>query len=267
MVCMGTISARFLISLGFATFFLIGCGGSHPPIGVPGVMPQALEIPPGRTITHHIGSDSSPYQVLYTFGSGLDGKYPYADLIGVKGSLYSTTSEGGTYNEGTVFSITTNGSENVLYSFRRRPDSELPYASLLDVKGTLYGTTYSGGKHYKGAADQGGAVFSMSMAGKEDVMHDFGGGSDGQASQARLIDVKGTLYGTTVYGGKYGYGTVFSITTEGKETRSTARRYMAARMNAAAPTAGRSSASPRAARRKCCIASATEPTAHFPWPA
>ncbi len=32
---------------------------------------------------------------------------------------------------------------------------------------------------------------------------------------ASLIDVEGTLYGTTAGGGKYGGGTVFSITTTG----------------------------------------------------
>jgi uncharacterized repeat protein (TIGR03803 family) len=33
-----------------------------------------------------------------------------------------------------------------------------------------------------------------------------------------LIDVNGTLYGTTFYGGAYGGGTIFSITTTGNES-------------------------------------------------
>ena len=36
---------------------------------------------------------------------------------GVDGSLYGTTSEGGTSSSGTVFKITTNGALTTLYSF------------------------------------------------------------------------------------------------------------------------------------------------------
>jgi len=33
------------------------------------------------------------------------------------------------------------------------------------------------------------------------VLHSFGGSGDGMNTSAGLVDVKGTLYGTTVYGG------------------------------------------------------------------
>ena len=41
--------------------------------------------------------------------------------------------------------------------------------------------------------------------------------SDGQQPKAGLIDVKGTLYGTTYAGGKYGDGTVFRMSPSGTE--------------------------------------------------
>ena len=51
------------------------------------------------------------------------------------------------------------------------------------------------------------------------ILHPFGrSAGDGVNSSADLIDVQGTLYGTTVGGGSYGGGTVFSITTSGEET-------------------------------------------------
>jgi uncharacterized repeat protein (TIGR03803 family) len=50
----------------------------------------------------------------------------------------------------------------------------------------------------------------------ERVLHSFTG-ADGADPQASLLDVAGTLYGTTYDGGAYGGGTVFSITTTGKE--------------------------------------------------
>ncbi len=40
-----------------------------------------------------------------SFGGGNDGAVPSAALIAVKGTLYGTTSGGGTYGKGTVFAL------------------------------------------------------------------------------------------------------------------------------------------------------------------
>jgi uncharacterized repeat protein (TIGR03803 family) len=167
--------------------------------------------------------------VLYSFcsiASCKDGAYPIAGLIDVKGTLYGTTNIGGANGDGTVFSITPSGKETVLYSFGAGSyDGENPEAALLDVNGTLYGTTYGGGAN--GCLDGCGTVFSITTAGTEKVLHSFGtrGVVDGEYPEAGLIDVKGTLYGTTVHGGarcygrrREGCGTVFAITTSDKET-------------------------------------------------
>ena len=45
----------------------------------------------------------------------------------------------------------------------------------------------------------------------EKVLHSFGSGTDGVEPEVGLIDVNGTLYGTTLAGGAYGHGTVFAI--------------------------------------------------------
>lgn len=50
----------------------------------------------------------------------------------------------------------------------------------------------------------------MTLGGRERVLHTFDG-SDGSHPGAGLIDVGGTLYGTTYSGGAYAYGTVFSL--------------------------------------------------------
>ncbi|HLY01034.1 MAG TPA: choice-of-anchor tandem repeat GloVer-containing protein [Candidatus Cybelea sp.] len=51
------------------------------------------------------------------------------------------------------------------------------------------------------------------------VLYSFKGGSgDGRYPEAGLINVNGTLYGTTIEGPNGGPGTVFSITTSGNET-------------------------------------------------
>jgi uncharacterized repeat protein (TIGR03803 family) len=145
--------------------------------------------------------------VLYAFGSGADGRFPDASLVDVKGVLYGVTAYGGTIDGGTVFSITTTGTEKVLHSFGSGTDGYYPDASLIDVKGTLYGTTAQGG-----ANGGWGTVFSLNPStGAETVLHSFGGGLDGGSPIASLIDVKGTLYGTTRDGGPSDRGTVFAL--------------------------------------------------------
>ncbi len=160
--------------------------------------------------------------VLHSFGKGSDSIEPSADLIDVKGTLYGTTQNGSAYGCGTVFSITTDGTETVLHSFGKGADGCFPFAGLVDVRGTLYGTTAYGGTYACYLGSSCGTVFSITLEGSEKVLHSFGNGTDGAEPQARLLGVNGTLYGTTVGGGKYGIkyggdGTVFSITRSGTE--------------------------------------------------
>ncbi|MFY9883899.1 MAG: choice-of-anchor tandem repeat GloVer-containing protein, partial [Candidatus Cybelea sp.] len=156
-------------------------------------------------------------------GGGDDGSYPVSGLIDVNGTLYGTTNDGGSGSFGTVYSVGTTGSEKVLHSFSGSGDGAGPAAGLIDVKGTLYGTTEGGGT----AECDCGTVFSITIAGVEMVLHSFAGSTgDGERPTSGLIDVNGTLYGTTSGGGKYGSqpgcgggcGTVYAITTTGKES-------------------------------------------------
>jgi uncharacterized repeat protein (TIGR03803 family) len=160
-------------------------------------------------------------KVLHSFGSGTDGWWPFAGLTDVNGTLYGTTADGGAYGApcgntgcGTVFSISTKGSEKVLHSFGEGNDGELPYAGLIAVNGRLYGTTAFGGSY------DAGTVFSISTTGKEQVLHSFDG-ADGARPIASLIGVNGTLFGTTSFGGvgscENACGTVFSISRAGQE--------------------------------------------------
>jgi uncharacterized repeat protein (TIGR03803 family) len=158
-------------------------------------------------------------KVVYSFGShGNDGSGPGDGLIDVSGTLYGTTFGGGAYNGGTVYSITLGGKEKVVYSFASGVDPN----GLVDVSGTLYGTTSYGGVGGSNCPGIGcGTVFSITPSGKETVLHSFSGNPDGWYPVARLLNVNGTLYGTTVQGGAYGdqgAGTVFRITLSGRET-------------------------------------------------
>ncbi len=156
--------------------------------------------------------------VLHSFRGSGDGEFPLAGLVNVKGTLYGTTVYGGANNDGTVFSITPSGTEDVLYSFKGAPDGQRPYAGLINVKGTLYGTTHLGGANCSPSGGCG-TVFAITASGTETVLYSFKGGSgDGEYPYAGLINVKSTLYGTTIEGGAAGVGTVFSTTPSGTET-------------------------------------------------
>ncbi|HTT83068.1 MAG TPA: choice-of-anchor tandem repeat GloVer-containing protein, partial [Rhizomicrobium sp.] len=118
----------------------------------------------------------------------------------------------------------------VLYSFCSSgvsggcADGAFPYAGLTDVNGVLYGTTYWGGAGFR-YCDGGslslacGTVFSFDpQTDTETVVYSLCSQKsrrrvcvDGKEPESGVIDVDGMLYGTTEWGGYYGYGTVFSL--------------------------------------------------------
>ena len=152
------------------------------------------------------------YATIYSFTGGADGTHPGAGVIEVKGSLYGTTGSGGAHGYGTVFRLKPSGSgytEKTLYAFKGGKDPVGQF-SLTEQAGTLYGTSQHGG------LDNYGTVFKLQPSGKgytETVLYRFKGGTDGSEPYWGVVaDKNGTLYSTTVDGGPYGDGTVFSLT-------------------------------------------------------
>ena len=154
----------------------------------------------------------SNYRLLHSFGNGTDGTAPTAELVDVNGTLYGTTEAGGASDRGTVFSISSAGAEHVMHSFGKGFDGAEPRGGLVYLNGLLYGTTEGGGRHGQGRGQGYGTVFAITTGGKERVLHNFKY-ADGANPEAALIDVNGTLYGTTSSG--VGFGNVFSITPAG----------------------------------------------------
>jgi uncharacterized repeat protein (TIGR03803 family) len=112
-------------------------------------------------------------------------------------------------------------SEETLYNFCSQVDPKTGYCddgaqptgNLAQRLGNFYGTTVSGGKY------NGGTVFEISGGGAETVLYNFCGARnciDGQRPTAGVIfGYGGNLYGTTEYGGLYGYGTAFELMNQG----------------------------------------------------
>jgi uncharacterized repeat protein (TIGR03803 family) len=119
-------------------------------------------------------------------------------------------------NLGVVFKLNTTNKLLLLHSFSSVDDGANPVAGLIrDSAGNFYGTTCCGGN--KGTLD--GIAFKLTPTRRWTILNSFGASSaDGQFPLAGLIrDKAGDLYGTTLRGGPFGFGTVFKIDTSGNE--------------------------------------------------
>lgn len=175
---------------------------------------------------------------LYVFNVMSRGVIPYdALVIGRDGKLYGTTGFGGTGSCmasghdgcGTVFNLKIPvglchssycpWTETPIYEFSGGSDGSNPYGATLifDGAGNIYGTTYAGGG---GSCSGGcGVIFKLTPAGSgwaESVLYTFAGGSDGASPWSGItLDRAGNLYGTTVFGGTFGGGTVYELSPSG----------------------------------------------------
>ena len=171
----------------------------------------------GNGTVFKLNTNGTGYAVLHSFTNTPDGTTPRAGLLLNGATLYGTTAFGGTYGNGTVFKLNTNGTGyTIIYNFSNTPDAQFPYATLAFSNNLLYGTASGGG------SNNGGAVFTLKTNGTSySVLHHFTGptspasDSDGAYPKSELVVNGAMLYGTTVSGGSGGYGTIFQMITNG----------------------------------------------------
>jgi uncharacterized repeat protein (TIGR03803 family) len=99
------------------------------------------------------------------------------------------------------------GHFRLLHAFGESPDGGAPSGGLAALHGSLFGLTQSGGKYGYGT------VYSLSITGKEKVLHSFDY-ADGYTPEGGLLAYNGVLYGTVAAAQSF-YGDVYSITTDG----------------------------------------------------
>jgi uncharacterized repeat protein (TIGR03803 family) len=153
-------------------------------------------------------ADGTGFTVLRSF-AGADGRLPSAGLVqGSNGTLYGTTSEGGTNGLGTVFKLQPDGTGfGLLHSFTFSDGSQPQAGVILGTDGRLYGTTAFGGAF----SNQGAAFSVRTDGGGFALLHSFNGG-DGQRPLAGLVEgPDGTLHGVASELGPAGGGGVFRL--------------------------------------------------------
>lgn len=144
-------------------------------------------------------------------------------------TLYGATTYGGSSGNGTVFKVNTDGTgftnlhvftDNYNYPSYTNSDGANPFDSLILSGNTLYGTTHNGGSFGSGT------VFAINTDGSGFTnLHSFAAApgsypytnSDGVYPYDGLILSGNTLYGTAIYGGSSGQGTVFAMNTDGTD--------------------------------------------------
>lgn len=152
---------------------------------------------------------------IYSFTGGDDGGYPSGALIQTSdGSLYGTTSGGGSLGAGTVFRLAADGTFTTVYAFTGASEGGYPAAGVVQAgDGNLYGTTTQGGD------GSNGTVYQLTSAGALVVLHAFTGNDDGSYPYAGVIQGRdGSFYGTTLQGGLSGLGTVYRVSVDGTFT-------------------------------------------------
>lgn len=176
-------------------------------------------------------SELATYTPLYSFSPPPDGNSPSSDVFynTTNNRFYGTTYGGGATPSpgpcaqgcGTVYSFDPSGSkpEKIVHAFTGEMNGAIPQGGLTNpVKGVIYGTTSNGGNKNAANCPQGcGTVFKIDASDRETIAYRFKGGTqDGSNPVGGVRNANGVLFGTTEYGGTYGYGTVFELTASGE---------------------------------------------------
>jgi uncharacterized repeat protein (TIGR03803 family) len=183
--------------------------------------------PSGHGTVFKINTDGTGFTTLYDFPTNIDGVGPQGDLVLSGNTLYGTAAGGGSAGNGTVFSVSADGTGfRTLHSFTgpvfngRNPitnnDGALPNGGLTLSDNILYGTAAQGG------SGGNGTVFSVNTDGTGfKTLHSFstsdpvtGTSTDGAWPRAGLILSSNALYGTASLGGSSS-GTIFKLNTDG----------------------------------------------------
>jgi len=181
----------------------------------------------GSGTVFKVNTDGSDFTVLASFDPLINnplhpnfsiyntaGAQPKTRLVVDGDRVYGTTSIGGPNEGGTVFAVSTNGSDiyfAVLHSFTSYIDGLQPNDLTLATN-VLYGTTAQGGPNYPGV----GTLFSLNTDGNHfGLLTNFSTLSGGENPVGGLVLSSNALFGVTASDASNYAGTVFALNTDG----------------------------------------------------
>jgi uncharacterized repeat protein (TIGR03803 family) len=158
-----------------------------------------------------LSSTGTTVAALHSFTGGDDGGVPNGLVLGANGLLYGTTQNGGAYGDGTVFSLSINGTFTTLASFDGT-NGAMPVASLIQgANGLFYGTTQLGG------SNSSGTVFSINTNGNINSLYSFAASNGSVGPFTSLVrDAAGNFYGASSNNAVPDGGDIFKMTPGGQ---------------------------------------------------
>ena len=97
--------------------------------------------PSGCGVVYSFNPASGSVTDLYALKGGVDGEEPLGEVVNIRQKLYVTTSLGGAYGFGTVFTYYFPGKvEQVVHSFHGRGQGSSPAAAVTKRDRRIYGT-------------------------------------------------------------------------------------------------------------------------------
>jgi uncharacterized repeat protein (TIGR03803 family) len=159
--------------------------------------------------------------IIYNFN--VQGYVPQGTLVMDKtGSIYLTTAGGGLSQTGCdgggcgvllkfIPPASPGGTwtRKLVHSFSGGSDGGVPNGIVLGSDGILYGATDWGG------SNGGGTMYSVQLTGSFPLttLYSFGAAGDASIPHPPMRDSSNNVYGTSTYGGAYGLGSIFKLTS------------------------------------------------------
>ncbi len=164
------------------------------------------ESPPN--MIYSIDPDGSDYEVRDGFDID-EGFIPQGDLYVYDGELYGTCQSGPSYFSGNGTFYKFDPQTDIVSGLFEFPDDEIDYSYPITtptpIDGLFYGVTYYDGPR------ESGYFYSIAPDGSGfDKIKDFGGQEGEDAGAGDVVYYDGKVFGTTLYGGDDGSGTIFS---------------------------------------------------------
>lgn len=169
-----------------------------------------------RGVVFKLDAGTNAFSVLADAGQVVDGPTALGGgvIVDAAGNLYGTSSQGGASGNGTIYKVEAGtNTMTVLFDFDG-DNGYFPTGKLLLDGTDLYGTTSLGGP------TDDGTVFRYSLTNDTlTTLATFDSSNGSGPAGSVIFDAAGNLYGTTVFDGPNGRGTIFRIAAGSNEAK------------------------------------------------